>query len=167
MKGRGILPTAVEWVGLIVAFTCCLPCALRWRSTRLVHRKCGYRPNWNPFESYPDYQAIVYSPWSQTRRRRSRALTLPLQGNTRQRTLEQAQSDFISRLPLELRRRVYEYALGGDDTYLRSFRGTLMGIRPRSHHRNTKHLWYPCLSLLLTCRQMHVYSSSVLCAMWR
>ena len=167
MKGRDILPKVVEWVGPIVAFTCCLPCAFGMLS---VHRSCkkgGSRPPRNRSESYPNYQALADSPWRQTPRRRCRALTLPLQGKTQQRTLEQAQSDFIARLPLELRRRVYEYALGGDDTYLRSFRGTLMGIQPGSHHRNTRHLWYPCLSLLLTCRQMHVYSSSVLCAMWR
>lgn len=52
---------------------------------------------------------------------RPRALSLPLiEGQEHQKTLDQPQSDFMTKLPLEVRRMVYRHALGGVAIHLQT-----------------------------------------------
>jgi hypothetical protein len=94
---------------------------------------------------------------------RPRALSLPLiEARPSQKTLDQPQSDFMNKLPLELRRMIYAQALGNETVHLITYNG-----RP-----NAKLCWAdgPCtcdyfdpvkekrlnfgLGLLRTCRLM-------------
>jgi hypothetical protein len=88
---------------------------------------------------------------------RPRALTLPLSDNlSDQKTLEQSQSAFFAKLPLELRHRVYEYALGGAHLHLRIVERRLLGARSlplwKGLHDETETT--AALALLGTCRIM-------------
>jgi hypothetical protein len=94
---------------------------------------------------------------------RQRALTLPLDApSATQYTLDQSKSIFFSKLPLELRRKVYSYALGRKIVHLTWDRKYMHGIRcseeTRCSHR-TFEAQPDCdmgisTSLLRSCRQM-------------
>jgi hypothetical protein len=91
---------------------------------------------------------------------RVRALTLPLDDATPdQQTLEQPQSMFFAKLPLELRHRVYEYALGGAHIHLKFTARKLHGARspPSTRKESTRTDDLKCaLGLLRTCRIVYV-----------
>lgn len=103
---------------------------------------------------------------------RPRTLTLPLaledsrcMGECLQRTLDQSQSFFVSKLPLELRQRVYEYSLGHCYVHLQhgAFYWKALGrtctLNPCVHENlssreeSTMDVGLP---LLKTCRQLYV-----------
>jgi hypothetical protein len=77
-----------------------------------------------------------------------------------QKTLDQSQSPFISKLPLEIRRLIYFETLGGITVKLRTADGK-PHARRRRYASDVKELYYPrCIELelglpmLRTCRQM-------------
>ena len=92
---------------------------------------------------------------------RLRPLTMPLidmQDN--QKTIDQSQSPFISRLPLEIRRMIYFEMLGGVTVKLRTAGGRPVAQRLRCAS-DVKEPYYPrrvelelVLPMLRTCRQM-------------
>lgn len=119
------------------------------------------------------------SPVRPLRRNRKRALTLPLPesssffGRKAQRTYDQLQSRFLTRLSYDIRLMIYEYVLAPDDQLLHvaAIPGRLCGIRcyetdptrPVGEHR----CWWTStiarvhprgipLALLYSCRQMSV-----------
>jgi hypothetical protein len=90
---------------------------------------------------------------------RPRALTLPLSDNTPdQKTLEQSQSPLFTKLPLELRHRIYEYALGGAHMHLRIVDRRLLGARslPLLPGLDDETETKVALAILRTCRIMWV-----------
>jgi hypothetical protein len=88
---------------------------------------------------------------------RPRALTLPLSDNTPdQKTLEQSQSPLFTKVPLELRYRIYEYALGGAHMHLRIVDRRLLGARslPLLPGLDDETETKVALAILRTCRVM-------------
>jgi hypothetical protein len=88
----------------------CLCCALLCTPRR--RRRCG--GDRRPMEyAQPQFPAP-----------RPRALSIPLvEWQEDQFTLDQPQSDFMTKLPLELRRMVYQYTLGGITVHMQTFKG--------------------------------------------
>lgn len=87
----------------------CLCCALLCLPRR---RRCGRRSH---SEEYKEPQFPTPRP---------RALSIPLVDRQEdQRTLDQPQSEFMTKLPLELRRMIYHQALGGVTIHLQTFDG--------------------------------------------
>lgn len=93
---------------------------------------------------------------------RLRSLTLPgLDKESQQTTLDQSQSSFINKLPLEIRRMVYAEMLGGVTIKLRTAGGKPVAQRFRcygcqcrdSARPNQSELGFG-LAMLRTCRQM-------------
>lgn len=95
----------------------CLCCAVLCLPTRDRHRRCGTRhPIPRPRPQFP-------TP-------RPRALSLPLiEAQPNQQTLEQPQSDLLTKLPLEVRRLIYAEALGGIAIHFRTERGKPRAMR--------------------------------------
>lgn len=100
---------------------------------------------------------------------RKRALTLPLDGtDDLQTTLDQSQSPFVGKLPLEIRLMIYDYALGNKTVHFRienrKLRGVLCSKYPHHHDRftATQEPWIKldvAVALLRTCRIMWVHFS--------
>lgn len=93
---------------------------------------------------------------------RLRSLTLPsLEKNNQQRTLDQSQSSFVTKLPLEIRRMIYREMLGDVTIKLRTSNGKPVAQRFRcygcqcrdSARPNQSELNFG-LAMLRTCRQM-------------
>lgn len=92
---------------------------------------------------------------------RLRSLTLPIiEMQEGQRTLDQSQSSFISRLPLEIRRMVYFEMLGGVTVKLKTVDGRAVARRHRCDAEFKEPLCPRrvelrfALAMLRTCRQM-------------
>jgi len=110
-----------------------------------------------------------------------RALTMPLEHGTQQESLDQMQSRFFNRLPVELRLMIYKEAVGGPTCHIMSNSSKLYhnvcgnlsqaacwflehnfrSLEPRmdyAHHSPGQDA-QDLLPLLLTCRRMHVFHS--------
>jgi hypothetical protein len=93
---------------------------------------------------------------------RRRAMSLPLiDAQDNQHTLEQPQSEFMTKLPLEIRRMIYAEALGGTQLHVRSYEGRMLVKRcgMADCHCRSFNLVQDAqpgfgLSLLRTCRVM-------------
>jgi len=116
-----------------------------------------FKPNYRGSDERPESeQPIPLEP-------RARALTLPLDDVAPgQRTVEQPQSAFFAKLPLELRHRVYQYTLGGAIIHLRVTARKLRGARSLPPTRrdpastNAENDLKCALGLLRTCRIVYV-----------
>jgi hypothetical protein len=88
----------------------CLCCAMLFLPRR---RRCGHENRCSLGFAKPEFP----SP-------RRRAMSLPLmEAQPDQRTLDQPQSAFMTKLPLEIRRMIYLEALGGKTVHLSTYRG--------------------------------------------
>ena len=95
-----------------VLWTACAPCLCCALLCLPRRRCCGQNPQ--PIEYIrPQFPAP-----------RPRALSLPLiEAQENQITVDQPQSDFMTKLPLEIRRMIYEHALGGATIHLMTYDG--------------------------------------------
>ena len=135
---------------MCVLWTVCGPCLC-----------CAYQcAPWSRCELRTD--ACVRPPKPAMPSPRRRALTIPLDHQKDQHTSSQTRSAFMNRLPLEIRRMVYERALGGASIHMQLWEAQLVARRCGSkgecqcktsliHQENKLDF---ALSLLRTCRHM-------------
>jgi hypothetical protein len=99
-----------------ILWTACAPCLCCALLCLPRRRRCGHH-----------YPRLPYTE-PQFPTPRPRALSVPLiERQEDQRTLDQPQSEFMTKLPLELRRMVYQHALGGVTIHLQT-----VGGKPRA-----------------------------------
>lgn len=123
-----------------------------------VFRMC-FDPNWRGSDAIPVEEPLDPIPLTP----RTSAITLTVEGVAKP-TFDQHQSAFLAKLPLELRRQIYIYALGGTNIHLRITERRLHGAHsmPSSRHpaksaNNPDDLRF-AMGLLRTCRIMYVAS---------
>ena len=151
------LKTAAWQTCKCALWTCCAPCiclAMCCIPGRCRHRlqRRGCVQNCKPFDF-----AMPAMPYP-----RERALTIPSDDwQDDQLILEQPQSVFMTKLPLEIRRMVYEHALGKRSIHASTIGGTLVGVACRiedcrcgNHESDQETKLSFALPLLRTCRLM-------------
>lgn len=145
------LQTAAWQTCKCVLWTCCAPCICLGMLC-IPRRRGNCKNRRDPFE-YPT-PAVPFP--------RQRALTIPsTDWREEQCTMDQLQSPFMTKLPLELRRMVYEYALGGGSIHMTAMEGAIYAKRCEfaecqcvSINMAEQRNFHFALPLLRTCRQM-------------
>lgn len=160
-KCKPIWKQSVEACEVILFFACCpcIVCLFLTSLGRKPRRRDKRNKRRNPFFGCAEMPQFP-SP-------RPRALSLPLNhAQPGQRTLDQSQSAFIIKLPLEIRRMIYSYVLGGQVVHLWTWKGAPQAkICWHKDGCNGNYIDWESqrkglrfnLALLRTCRSMYVF----------